>query len=253
MPTHRLADPEATLHTLLAECGPAAARRGHATRRPDDPDALLTALTAEMALPLPAARPRPTPLQRVIAPTPVPRLRSTPLPRRVPTIESAPPDALLPPPELVPRAATLEVSAPPPEIPAIEDLDGPSVELAAEAEVAVDDFDILETDDSIGPGGVSVEEVGEDVGENVGDADVVASVELGPDASLGDLDALGPESTVDRDLKAFFADESVEGSISDNALLRPRPGESEETSSPSGPRTRRDNSLLTNVKKLFKK
>lgn len=245
MPTHRLADPEATLNTLLADCGPAAARRGHAARRPDDPDALLTVLTAEMALPLPPARPRPTPPQRVLALTPVPRLRTTPLPRRAPTIESAPPDALLPPPELLPRLATLEVSAPPPEIPAIDDLDGPSVELAAEAEVAVDDFDILETDDSIGPGGLSV--------EDVGDADVLASVELGPEASVGDLDALVPESTVDRDLKAFFADESIEGSISDSALLRPRPGESEETSSPSGPRTRRDNSLLTNVKKLFKK
>ena len=171
MPTHRLADPEATLNALLAECGPTAARRGHATRRPDDPDALLAVLTAEMALPLPPARRRPEPPQRVLALTPVPRLRTTPSPRRVPSIESAPPDALLPPPELIPRVATLEVSAPPPEIPAIDDLDGPSGEFAAE--VAVDDFDILETDDSIGPGGLPVEEVAEDVG----DADVLASAE----------------------------------------------------------------------------
>ena len=243
MPTHRLADPDPTLHALLAECGPAAARKGHAAPRPADPDALLATLSAEMALPLPPPRPRPAPPQRVLALTPVPVLRTTPAPRRVPAIGSAPPDAVLPPPELMPRVATLEVSAPPPEIPAIDDLDGPFADFAAE--VAVDDFDILETEDSIGPGGVSV--------EDVGDADVLASVEVGPDASLGDLDAPVPESTVDRDLKAFFADESVEGSITDSALLRPRPGESEETSSPSGPRTRRDNRLLTNVKKLFKK
>jgi hypothetical protein len=243
MPTHRLADPDAVLHTLLAECGPAAAGRGHAARRPEDPDALLAVLTAEVALPLPPPRPRPAPPQRLLSLTPVPVLRTTPAPRRVPAIEASPPDAILPPPEVLPRVSTIEVSAPPPEIPAIDDLDGPAVDLAAE--VAVDDFDILETDDSIGPGGVSV--------EDVGDADVLASVELGPEASVGDLDALAPESTVDRDLKAFFADESVEGSLGDNALLRPRPGENEETSSPSGPRTRRDNSLLTNVKKLFKK
>ena len=243
MPTHRLADPDATLHALLAECGTAAARKGHAAPRPGDPDALLATLSAEMALPLPPPRPRPAPPQRVLALTPVPRLRTTPAPRRVPVIGSAPPDAVLPPPELMPRITTREVSAPPPEIPAIDDLDGPAADFAAE--VAVDDFDILETDDSIGPGGVSVEDVVE--------ADVLAVIDLGPEVSVGDLDAVAPESTVDRDLKAFFADESVEASISDSSFSRSRPGESEESSSPSGPRTRRDNSLLTNVKKLFKK
>jgi hypothetical protein len=126
------------------------------------------------------------------------------------------------------------VSDPPIPLPEVDGFEAVSPTPAPISELAVDDFDILEAEESVGPG--------TDLGAPLADA------------SLGDLDAPG-ESTVDRDLKAFFADDSVEfGGPADAALLRPEPGDSTESPSPDGGRrNRRDKSLLTNVKKLFKK
>jgi hypothetical protein len=110
-----------------------------------------------------------------------------------------------------------------------------SVGPAPASELAVEDFDILEAEESVGPGTAAGKAL------------------VGPlDLSVGDLDGVG-ESTVDRDLRAFFADDSVEvPSPVEAARTRPDPGDSIDSSG-SERRLRRDKSLLTNVKKLFKK
>ncbi|MCK6575577.1 hypothetical protein L6V77_31370 [Myxococcota bacterium] len=245
--------PEDLLARLIAEVGEAHVQE--VRRRPPlaDADARLAALAADVAVPLPppVRTPTPAPRPRLLPLTPVPVVRrSTPplvRPAEPPPAEAAAPAPVAPPgsvpepplPPPLPKRASrpVEVSDPPIPLPEIESFEGISPTPAPVSELAVDDLDILEAEESVGPGTPR--------------GDALA----GPlDLSVGDLDGAG-ENTVDRDLKAFFADDSIEvGGPADAALLRPEPGDSiESPSSGAERRNRRDKSLLTNVKKLFKK
>ncbi len=182
----------------------------------------LSTLAVELALP----RPTPRAAARV-APVVAEVMREDPTPAATPIPQN--------------------LSEPPVPIPAAEP---PLTTSFSAAEWAVDDNDILETDDSIGPGGLSIEPEAEiDLDSSV-EATISPSFTPAPLASVGDLDAATAESTIDRDLKAFFADESVDGSVSETFFART----DDAPSIPAdGPRGRRETSLLSNVKKLFKK
>lgn len=248
-------EPEHLLARLVAEVGEAHVLDFRQRPPLPDADARLAALAADAAVPLPApnrtSAPARRPRQLPSTPVPVVRRSKPPPARPAETSETdaanvapalSPPKAIPTPtpafpPPLPPRATrSVEVSDPPIPLPDMDALDGDSPTPAPIGELSVDDLDILEAEESVGhrpPRGAAL---------------------AGPiDLSIDDLDG-AVDNTVDRDLKAFFADDTEFGGPGDAALLRPGPGDSAESAGAGAERrNRRDKSLLTNVKKLFKK
>jgi len=270
------APPEEVLAELIAELGPGFEPRPPVAAR--DPEVQLAMLVTALAIPLPVLPRRSAPPVAEAAPEPVaeaapePVAEAAPEPPMVAAPEAAaeielepwpeaeaedvaaPPDAEAPPefdaaPEApAPRVdalAELEAEIDLSALPSVDTLDPPLILADRPSEgppaIPVDDLDILEADDSFADGDPSLDAA----------PSPPALLRHGPEESLGDLDASAGENTVDRELKAFFAEGGAEPPppAPDAALLRP----TEAAEAPSGPRARRDNSLLTNVKKLFRK